>query len=118
MTFHSQGDGNMRYYEILPETPYAQYLNTYVTSNPQRGMGCMPKRFLNHKDCEVMRLFKLHNKGLVEPIAMTVPRKVSNSLPLTGVRSSFTLGLKVLYNTSLLDTAASNLLHPNRVFFL
>lgn len=92
--FHSQGDGNMRYYEILPEAPYAQYLSTHVTSNPQRGIGSMPKRFLNHKDCEVMRLFKLHNKGLVEPIVMTVPRKVSNSLPLAGVRSNLTLGLK------------------------
>lgn len=89
----------MRYYEILPEAPYAQYLTTHVTSNPQRGIGCMPKRFLNHKDCEVMRLFKLHNKGLVEPIAMTVPRKVSNYLILTRVRSSLTLGLKIFYNT-------------------
>ena len=91
----------MRYYEILPEAPYAQYLSTYVTSNPQRGIGSMPKRFLNHKECEVMRLFKLHNKGLVEPVAMTVPRKVSNYLILTRIRSSLTLGLKVL-------------LHPNK----
>lgn len=74
--FYFQGDGNIRYYEILPSTPYAQYLSTFVTSNPQRGIGFMPKRYLNHKECEVARLYKLHNKGLIEPVSMTVPRKV------------------------------------------
>ena len=78
-----KGDSNIRYYEIMEESPYVQYLSTYVSSNPQRGLGSMPKRYLNHKDCEVMRFFKLHNKGLVEPLPMTVPRKViTNSLLL------------------------------------
>jgi hypothetical protein len=40
----------------------------------------MPKRHMDYMKCEVMRFFKLqHTKGLVEPISMTVPRKVSSS---------------------------------------
>ena len=49
----------------------------YQSKDPQRSAGVMPKRYLDHKQCEVMRFFKLQTKGLVEPVAMTVPRKVS-----------------------------------------
>ena len=66
----------MRYYEILDESPYVQALSMYQHAAPQIGVCPMPKRFLDHKACEVMRFFKLHNKGLVEPIQMIVPRKV------------------------------------------
>ena len=66
----------MRYYEILDESPYVQALSMYAHSSPQIGVCSMPKRFLDHKSCEVMRFFKLHNKGFVEPIQMIVPRKV------------------------------------------
>ena len=48
----------------------------YAHSSPQLSVCTMPKRFLEHKSCEVMRFYKLHNKGLVEPIQMIVPRKV------------------------------------------
>ena len=37
----------------------------------------MPKRELDYMKCEVMRYYKLQTKGLVEPISMTVPRKVA-----------------------------------------
>ena len=36
----------------------------------------MPKRELDYMNCEVMRFYKLNSKGMVEPISMTVPRKV------------------------------------------
>ena len=38
-------------------------------------MGYMPKRGLNVGQCEIAKFFKLHNSGLCEVIAMTVPRK-------------------------------------------
>lgn len=70
-----KGDSAIRYFEYTPESPYIHYLNTYTTSDPQRGMGVMPKRGLNVAQCEITKFFKLHNSGLCEVIVMTVPRK-------------------------------------------
>lgn len=70
-----KGDGNIRYYEIDLEPPYAHYLNEYKSAAPQRGLGFMPKRGLDVTTCEVARFYKLHSSGLVEMIPMTVPRK-------------------------------------------
>ena len=36
----------------------------------------LPKRCVDYKQCEVMRFYKLDNKGSVVPLSMTVPRKV------------------------------------------
>ena len=48
----------------------------YQSNTSQRGVGVLPKRHVNFMECEVMRFYKLQTKGTVEPIAMTVPRKV------------------------------------------
>ena len=48
----------------------------YQSNATQRGCGILPKRFVNFRECEVMRFYKLHAKGMVEPVSMTVPRKV------------------------------------------
>ena len=48
----------------------------HQSNQPQRGLGSMPKRELDYMNCEVMRFYKLNTKGMVEPISMTVPRKV------------------------------------------
>ena len=49
----------------------------FQSNSPQRGAACMPKRLLDHMQCEVMRFFKLiPSKQIVEPIVFTVPRKV------------------------------------------
>lgn len=38
----------------------------------------MPKRGVNTSTCEVIRFYKLHaTRGMCEPIAMIVPRKVT-----------------------------------------
>ncbi len=71
-----QGDTQIRYFEITAEKPYCFFLNMYQSTAPQRGMGCMPKRHMDYMHCEVMRFFKLQIKGMIEPISMTVPRKV------------------------------------------
>jgi len=70
-----KGDSIIRYFEITDEAPYVHYLNSYQSSDPQRGMGFMPKRGLNVNNCEIARFYKLHTKGLCEVIPMTVPRK-------------------------------------------
>jgi coronin-2 len=71
-----KGDGNIRYYEMVETSPYWFYLNQYLSGNPQRGLGVMPKRGVDPSCCEIMRFFKLNaSKGSCEPISMTVPRK-------------------------------------------
>nr|XP_057926884.1 coronin-B isoform X1 [Doryrhamphus excisus] len=69
-----KGDCSIRYFEITDEAPYIHYLNTFVTKESQRGMGCMPKRGLDVNKCEIARYYKLLERKC-EPIVMTVPRK-------------------------------------------
>ena len=72
-----QGDTNVRLFEVTDESPYVFFLNLYQSNVPARSMCSMPKRHVDFMKCEVMRFFKVqHTKGLVEPISMTVPRKV------------------------------------------
>ncbi|XP_053677075.1 coronin-1C-like [Anopheles nili] len=71
-----KGDGNIRYYEVVDELPYVHYLNQFLSGQPQKALGFMPKRGLNVHQCEVFRFYKLHAAGNVcEPISMIVPRK-------------------------------------------
>jgi coronin-1B/1C/6 len=70
-----KGDSAIRYFEYTPEAPYIHYLSSYSSSDPQRGMGSMPKRGLNIAACEIARFYKLLNSGLCEVISFTVPRK-------------------------------------------
>ncbi|XP_036399200.1 coronin-2B-like isoform X1 [Megalops cyprinoides] len=71
-----KGDGNIRYYEVIPEKPYLQYLMEFRSPDPQKGLGVMPKRGLDVGACEVFRFYKLvTQRSLVEPISMIVPRR-------------------------------------------
>jgi hypothetical protein len=71
-----KGDTQIRYFEITDESPYVFFLSMYQSNVPQRGVGVLPKQHVDYMHCEVMRFFKVqHTKGIVEPIAMTVPRK-------------------------------------------
>jgi coronin-2 len=74
----SQGDGNIRYYELTPnERPYLHYLTEFQSKSPQRGLGVMPKRAVNVRDCEIYRFYKVHSTlALIEPLSFIVPRKV------------------------------------------
>ncbi|XP_077377623.1 uncharacterized protein LOC144018878 isoform X1 [Festucalex cinctus] len=69
-----KGDSSIRYFEITDEDPYVHFLNSYVSKESQRGIGCMPKRGLDVNKCEIARYYKLHERKC-EPIVMTVPRK-------------------------------------------
>ncbi|XP_065073355.1 coronin-1C-like isoform X2 [Ochlerotatus camptorhynchus] len=71
-----KGDGNIRYYELVDEPPYVYYLNQFLSGQPQKALGFMPKRGVNVTQCEVFRFYKLHATGnICEPISMIVPRK-------------------------------------------
>ena len=78
LSLSPQGDSTIRYFEVTEAPPYVFFLSMYQSKDPQRGMGYMPKRELDYMKCEVMRYYKLQTKGLVEPISMTVPRKVDS----------------------------------------
>ncbi|KAK4313656.1 hypothetical protein Pmani_015011 [Petrolisthes manimaculis] len=77
-----KGDGNIRYYEITDSPPYCHYLNQYITGEPQRGFGVMPKRGCKVSQCEIFRFFKLYaTKAICEPVSMIVPRKSDQFQP-------------------------------------
>lgn len=50
-----KGDCAIRYYEINDDPPYMHYINTYTTSEPQRGFAFMPKRGVNSNENEMNR---------------------------------------------------------------
>lgn len=71
-----KGEGCIRYYEIVDEHPHIYYLNQFISGQPQKALGWMPKRGLNVAACEIFRFYKLHGTGnVVEPISFIVPRK-------------------------------------------
>ena len=70
-----QGDSSMRYFEVTDDDPYIFFIDTMTTSDPQRGVGWMPKRGLNVNQNEIARFYKLHTRGFCEVIPFTVPRK-------------------------------------------
>ena len=50
-----KGDTSIKYFEYTPEAPYIHYLSSYGSTDPQRGIGSMPKRGLNIFSCEIAR---------------------------------------------------------------
>jgi WD40 repeat protein len=69
-----KGDGNIRYYEVVDESPYVHFLTEFKSATPQRGMGWYPKLGMDLSICEISRLLKITGTA-VEPISFTVPRK-------------------------------------------
>jgi coronin-1B/1C/6 len=65
----------IRYFEITKEPPFVHYISTFQTSDPQRGIGMMPKRGVDVTSCEITRFFRLNNSGHCQVISFTVPRK-------------------------------------------
>lgn len=69
-----KGDGNVRFYEMVNEKPYAYALSDFRSSVSAKGMCMVPKRGLNIMGCETTRLLKLTTNS-VEPLSFFVPRK-------------------------------------------
>lgn len=74
-----KGDGNIRYYEVVDESPYIHYLSEFKSNTPQRGMTMVPKRGVNVSENEIVKMLKLSTKCM-EPISFQVPRKVCTCL--------------------------------------
>lgn len=69
-----KGDGNIRYYEIVNESPYFYPISETRSTVAAKGMAWVPKRGLNVATCEIARLLKLTTNS-VEPLSFVVPRK-------------------------------------------
>jgi len=69
-----KGDGNIRYYELVDDSPFIHFLTEYKSATPQRGMGWTPKKVLDLQTCEIARLLKVTGTA-IEPISFFVPRK-------------------------------------------
>lgn len=63
-----KGDGNIRYYEWVDDEKGLHYLSEYKSTDPQRGIGFLPKRACNISDVEIARAYKVH-VSMVEPIS-------------------------------------------------
>lgn len=69
-----KGDGNIRYFEIVPEAPYCHFLSEFRSSNSQKGIGFLPKTAVDTKSCTIQVGLRLLRDAVV-PIHFQVPRK-------------------------------------------
>ena len=69
-----KGDGNIRYYEMVSESPHCFPISEHRSAVSAKGMAWVPKKGLNVMSCEAARLLKL-TTNTVEPLSFYVPRK-------------------------------------------
>lgn len=67
-----KGDGNIRYYEL--ENDELHYLTESKSSEPQRGLTFVPRRFLNTEENEIAKAYKITGTT-IQPVSFCVPRK-------------------------------------------
>lgn len=115
-----KGEGTIRYYEIVDESPHIYYLNQFISGQPQKSLGWMPKRGLNVGVCEIFRFFKIHAAGnVVEPISFMVPRKSTlfqsdlypdtlSTKPAMTINEWFVLGQNIKPNLMSMNTLDTN----------
>ncbi|KAG0683690.1 Coronin-like protein crn1 [Pichia californica] len=68
-----KGDGNVRYFEFADDDLHL--LSEYPSTEAQRGFAVSPKRFVNIKENEIIRAYKLTNDNSIEPLSFIVPRR-------------------------------------------
>lgn len=69
-----KGDGNLRYFEIVDDTPWQFHIGDHRSSGSAKGMCMLPKAACDVMKCEVARFLKLSQKN-VEPLGVIIPRK-------------------------------------------
>ena len=74
MYLAGKGDGNIRFFEMVPEKPFCFSLSEYRAGQSQKGIAFIPKRHCDTKKCEVMRAIKLTSNS-AEPLSFIIPRK-------------------------------------------
>ncbi|TKY88738.1 hypothetical protein EX895_002369 [Sporisorium graminicola] len=67
-----KGDGNIRYYEL--ENDELHYLTESKSSEPQRGLTFVDRRFLNTDENEIAKAYKITGTT-IQPVSFCVPRK-------------------------------------------
>jgi len=73
MFLGGKGDGAIKAYELLEDTPYSYPLSDYQTTDPQNGLAMLPKTACNVRNIEIARFLKL-TKSQVQPVIFTLPR--------------------------------------------
>lgn len=68
-----KGDGNVRFFEYADDDLIL--LGEYPSTGAQRGFAVSPKRFVNIKDNEIVKAYKLLNDNSIEPLSFIVPRR-------------------------------------------
>ena len=69
-----KGDGNIRFYEMVPEKPFTFHIGGHKSTTPHKGLCFVPRRHCRTNICEVARAFKL-TRNSVEPLSFIIPRK-------------------------------------------
>lgn len=72
-----KGDGNIRYYELLPQEANPFFaLSEYKSADPQRGLAMLPKRAVRSGENEIARFIKIYgSQPVLEPLSFKVPRR-------------------------------------------
>ncbi|KAN0062647.1 Coronin-like protein crn1 [Thecaphora frezii] len=70
-----KGDGNIRYYEL--ENDELHFLTETKSSEPQRGLTFVARRFLNTDDNEIAKAYKVTG-SMVQPLSFQVPRRAES----------------------------------------
>eukprot|EP00499_Haloplacidia_sp_CaronLabIsolate_P001712 CAMPEP_0196780620 /NCGR_PEP_ID=MMETSP1104-20130614/8206_1 /TAXON_ID=33652 /ORGANISM="Cafeteria sp., Strain Caron Lab Isolate" /LENGTH=438 /DNA_ID=CAMNT_0042150833 /DNA_START=33 /DNA_END=1349 /DNA_ORIENTATION=+ len=73
-----KGDGNIRYYEVVDEAPYAYPISDYRSTVSCKGITMLPKRSVDVGRVEIARFLKLTSNKRVEPISFICPRKADS----------------------------------------
>lgn len=71
-----KGDGNMRFFEFVNESPFVYTLGEDRTTTSAKGLCAMPKRTVDVAGSELMRFMKLTPKS-VTGYSVVLPRKAS-----------------------------------------
>eukprot|EP01006_Ploeotia_vitrea_P039461 TRINITY_DN66350_c7_g5_i1.p1 TRINITY_DN66350_c7_g5~~TRINITY_DN66350_c7_g5_i1.p1 ORF type:complete len:436 (+),score=236.07 TRINITY_DN66350_c7_g5_i1:156-1463(+) len=69
-----KGDGQIKYFEIVPEAPYFHFLSEFRDGTPHKGLTFAPKRCVDVTKCEIARAYRLM-RDWVQPVSFIVPRK-------------------------------------------
>ncbi|CAK9086073.1 Coronin-A (Coronin) (p55), partial [Durusdinium trenchii] len=69
-----KGDGNIRYFELVDDTPWQFLISDHRASSSTKGLCMLPKRSVDVMHCEVVKMLKLTSNA-VEPLSFICPRK-------------------------------------------
>jgi WD40 repeat protein len=69
-----KGDSSIKYFEIVPTSPYMHFLSAFTDTKSHKGFCFLPKAACETTTCEVASCLRVMSHGVV-PVSFTVPRK-------------------------------------------